>query len=115
MTYFCDIDGCITGLVAVVFIALSVPLTGYLSNRLRYAHSCPCHALYFLFLCSRLPFDFSLSCMSRLAQQVFMKKKDGRLSLVSEVVQGIKIVKMLAWERDFLTKVCLHRMLSFVA
>jgi len=36
-----------------------------------------------------------------------MKRKDRRLSSVSEVLQGIRIVKMLAWERDFMAKASL--------
>lgn len=41
----------------------------------------------------------------RAAQKQLMRRKDARLSLLGEALQGVKILKLLAWERDFLRKV----------
>lgn len=64
----------ISGLVGVVLVVLSVFLTVKLSERLRRA------------------------------QRALMKRKDARLSLLGEGLQGIRVLKLLAWERDFLGK-----------
>ena len=64
----------ISGLVGVVLVVLSVFLTVKLSERLRQA------------------------------QRALMKRKDARLSLLGEGLQGIRVLKLLAWERDFLGK-----------
>lgn len=41
----------------------------------------------------------------RVAQKQLMRRKDARLSLLGEALQGVRILKLLAWERDFLSKV----------
>ncbi|CAN0428377.1 unnamed protein product, partial [Discosporangium mesarthrocarpum] len=37
-------------------------------------------------------------------QKVLMKKKDERMSVVGEVMQGMRIIKLFAWEKDFKRK-----------
>ncbi|KAM3569743.1 hypothetical protein VYU27_008164 [Nannochloropsis oceanica] len=64
----------ISGLVGVVLVAASVYITVKLSERLRQA------------------------------QRTLMQRKDVRLSLLGECLQGIRILKLLAWERVFLGK-----------
>ena len=65
----------ISGLVGVVLMSLGVYLTVKVSERLRKA------------------------------QKALMKRKDGRLSLLGEGLHGMRAIKLLAWERDFLLKV----------
>ncbi len=64
----------ISGLVGVVLVTLSVYLTVKLSERLRQA------------------------------QRALMKRKDVRLSLLGEGLTGIRVLKLLAWEQDFVGK-----------
>lgn len=64
-----------SGLVGVVFMAVSIPFTGAVSRRLQ------------------------------AAQKGLMRRKDERLSLLGEVLQGVRVVKLLALERHFLTQV----------
>jgi len=61
----------ISGLVGVVLVVLSVFLTVKLSEHLRQA------------------------------QRELMRRKDARLSLLGEGLQGIRVLKLLAWEGDF--------------
>ena len=46
-----------------------------------------------------------LSERLRAAQKQLMRRKDARLSLLGEALHGVRILKLLAWERDFLKKV----------
>lgn len=46
-----------------------------------------------------------LSERLRAAQKQLMQRKDARLSLLGEALHGVRILKLLAWERDFLKKV----------
>jgi len=64
----------ISGAVGVALIVFSVLITVKLSERLRKA------------------------------QRALMKRKDVRISLLGEGLQGIRVLKLLAWERDFLKK-----------
>ncbi|KAG8558235.1 hypothetical protein GDO81_016924, partial [Engystomops pustulosus] len=44
-----------------------------------------------------------------------MKQKDGRIKLISEILQGIKVLKLYAWETAFMKKVESFRRLELKA
>lgn len=44
-----------------------------------------------------------------------MKQKDSRIKLISEVLQGIKVLKLYAWENAFIKKVERFRVLELKA
>lgn len=44
-----------------------------------------------------------------------MKQKDGRIKLISEILQGIKVLKLYAWENAFMKKVESFRLMELKA
>lgn len=44
-----------------------------------------------------------------------MKQKDSRIKLISELLQGIKVLKLYAWENAFIKKVETFRLLELKA
>ncbi|XP_040570074.1 multidrug resistance-associated protein 1 [Lepeophtheirus salmonis] len=49
-----------------------------------------------------IPFNGFIASRTKTLQTNQMKEKDERIKLLNEVVQGIKIVKLYAWEQSFL-------------
>ncbi|KAG4066305.1 hypothetical protein HA402_000529 [Bradysia odoriphaga] len=56
-------------------------------------------------LCSIFPINWALSTVSAKYQCARMTKKDERIKIISEVLSGIQIVKLYAWEPSFQTEI----------
>lgn len=56
-------------------------------------------------LCSIIPINWVLSTVSAKYQCARMTKKDERIKIISEVLSGIQIVKLYAWEPSFQTQI----------
>ncbi|XP_053328289.1 multidrug resistance-associated protein 1-like isoform X2 [Spea bombifrons] len=52
-----------------------------------------------------LPFMTAFGVMVKKMQEEQMKQKDSRIKLISEILQGIKVLKLYAWENAFMRKV----------
>uniref|UniRef100_A0A8C5QW21 Uncharacterized protein n=1 Tax=Leptobrachium leishanense TaxID=445787 RepID=A0A8C5QW21_9ANUR len=52
-----------------------------------------------------LPFMTAFGIVLKKLQEVQMKQKDSRIKLISEILQGIKVLKLYAWENAFMKKV----------
>ncbi|XP_068100866.1 multidrug resistance-associated protein 1-like [Hyperolius riggenbachi] len=59
-----------------------------------------------------LPFMTVFGVVIRKLQEEQMKHKDSRIKLVSEILQGIKVLKLYAWENAFIKKVEHFRLLE---
>ncbi|XP_044159188.1 multidrug resistance-associated protein 1-like [Bufo gargarizans] len=62
-----------------------------------------------------LPFMAVFSMFIKKLQEEQMKQKDGRIKLISEILQGIKVLKLYAWENAFLKKVESFRLMELKA
>ncbi|KAM8934198.1 multidrug resistance-associated protein 1-like [Pelodytes ibericus] len=52
-----------------------------------------------------LPFMTAFGVLVKKMQEEQMKQKDSRIKLISEIIQGIKVLKLYAWENAFMKKV----------
>lgn len=52
-----------------------------------------------------IPLNARLSVIQKNLQQQQMKNKDSRIKLMNEILNGIKVIKLYAWEGTFLQKV----------
>ncbi|KAM4632385.1 multidrug resistance-associated protein 1-like isoform 2-T2 [Discoglossus pictus] len=52
-----------------------------------------------------LPFMTVFGMVIKKLQEEQMKQKDGRIKLISEILQGVKVLKLYAWENAFMKKV----------
>ncbi|XP_063285544.1 multidrug resistance-associated protein 1-like [Pelobates fuscus] len=52
-----------------------------------------------------LPFMTAFGVVLKKLQEEQMKQKDSRIKLISEILQGIKVLKLYAWENAFMKKV----------
>ncbi|KAM4698698.1 multidrug resistance-associated protein 1-like [Rhinophrynus dorsalis] len=52
-----------------------------------------------------LPFMTAFGVVIKKVQEKQMKHKDSRIKLISEIIQGIKVLKLYAWENAFMKKV----------
>ncbi|KAI8807236.1 P-loop containing nucleoside triphosphate hydrolase protein [Cladochytrium replicatum] len=77
-----------------------------------------CMALYFLYqtlgpaifagvavMIVMIPVNAYLASISRAVQKVQMKNKDSRTRLMDELLNGIKVIKLYAWERPFMERI----------
>ncbi|XP_056392027.1 multidrug resistance-associated protein 1-like isoform X2 [Hyla sarda] len=62
-----------------------------------------------------LPFMTVFGALIKKIQEEQMKQKDGRIKLISEILQGIKVLKLYAWENAFMKKVISFRLLELKA
>ncbi|KAM3916377.1 multidrug resistance-associated protein 1-like [Leptodactylus fuscus] len=62
-----------------------------------------------------LPFMTVFGVVIKKLQEEQMKQKDGRIKLISEILQGIKVLKLYAWENAFMKKVQSFRLLELKA
>ncbi|XP_069839782.1 multidrug resistance-associated protein 1-like isoform X2 [Dendropsophus ebraccatus] len=62
-----------------------------------------------------LPFMTVFGIFIKRIQEEQMKQKDGRIKLISEILQGIKVLKLYAWENAFMKKVESFRLLELKA
>ncbi|KAI9295676.1 hypothetical protein K502DRAFT_303464 [Neoconidiobolus thromboides FSU 785] len=51
-----------------------------------------------------IPFNFYIGSLLRKLQQQNLKNKDMRIKLIDELLSGIKVIKLYAWEKSFLAK-----------
>jgi len=58
-----------------------------------------------LVMISLIPFNAWLANKMKGLQQIQMKNKDGRIKLMDEILAGIKVIKLYAWESPFIDKV----------
>ncbi|XP_075422196.1 multidrug resistance-associated protein 1-like isoform X3 [Ascaphus truei] len=52
-----------------------------------------------------LPFMTAFGMIIKKLQEEQMNQKDGRIKLISEILQGVKVLKLYAWENAFMKKV----------
>ncbi|KAF9972607.1 hypothetical protein BGZ73_004232 [Actinomortierella ambigua] len=52
-----------------------------------------------------IPINARMSAFMRKLQQQQMKNKDARIKLMNEILNGIRVIKLYAWENTFLQKV----------
>lgn len=52
-----------------------------------------------------IPFSQLLSKKLESVQQELMKVKDKRINVTTETLEGIKLIKLQAWERSFLQRI----------
>ncbi|XP_041433359.1 multidrug resistance-associated protein 1 isoform X2 [Xenopus laevis] len=57
-----------------------------------------------------LPFMTAFGVIIKRVQEQQMKQKDGRIKIISEILQGIKVLKLYAWENAFMKKVTEFRL-----
>ncbi|KAM9305128.1 multidrug resistance-associated protein 1-like [Gastrophryne carolinensis] len=62
-----------------------------------------------------LPFMTVFAAVIKKLQEEQMKQKDSRIKLISEIIQGIKVLKLYAWENAFMKKVEGFRLLELKA
>ncbi|KAM5152000.1 multidrug resistance-associated protein 1-like [Mantella aurantiaca] len=62
-----------------------------------------------------LPFMTLFGVVIKKLQEEQMKQKDSRIKLISEVLQGIKVLKLYAWENAFIKKIESFRLLELKA
>ncbi|XP_077131258.1 multidrug resistance-associated protein 1-like [Ranitomeya variabilis] len=62
-----------------------------------------------------LPFMTVFGVLIKKLQEEQMKQKDGRIKLISEILQGIKVMKLYAWENAFMKKVGNFRLMELKA
>ncbi|XP_044158857.1 multidrug resistance-associated protein 1-like [Bufo gargarizans] len=62
-----------------------------------------------------LPFMTVFAVLIKRLQEEQMKQKDGRIKLISEILQGIKVLKLYAWENAFRKKVESFRLMELKA
>ncbi|XP_073399007.1 multidrug resistance-associated protein 1-like [Dendrobates tinctorius] len=62
-----------------------------------------------------LPFMTVFGVLIKKFQEEQMKQKDGRIKLISEILQGIKVLKLYAWENAFMKKVGNFRLMELKA
>ncbi|XP_040212845.1 multidrug resistance-associated protein 1-like isoform X1 [Rana temporaria] len=62
-----------------------------------------------------LPFMTLFGVAIKKLQEEQMKQKDSRIKLISEVLQGIKVLKLYAWENAFIKKIESFRVLELKA
>ena len=55
-------------------------------------------------MCALIPFNLFIGAVTRKLQMANMKFKDGRIKLMNEVLNGIKVLKLYAWEPSFIKK-----------
>src|SRR4051794_35106385 len=58
-----------------------------------------------IFIVLLVPVQFYLSVITRRNQQAQMNHKDSRLRMMNEILNGIKVLKLYAWELAFEKKV----------
>ncbi|CAN0009138.1 unnamed protein product, partial [Ectocarpus sp. 4 AP-2014] len=58
-----------------------------------------------LFMVLSVPLGKYTTKKTQTFQKVLMTRKDDRMSVVGETMQGIRIIKLFAWERDFMSKI----------
>ncbi|CAO3629947.1 unnamed protein product [Cunninghamella echinulata] len=52
-----------------------------------------------------IPVNIQISRVMRRQQKIQMKNKDDRIKLMNEVLNGIKVIKLYAWEKPFIEKI----------
>jgi ABC-type multidrug transport system fused ATPase/permease subunit len=52
-----------------------------------------------------IPINMQIARYSRTLQKTQMKNKDTRTKMMDEVISGIKVIKLYAWEKPFLEKI----------
>ncbi|XP_063790449.1 multidrug resistance-associated protein 1-like [Pseudophryne corroboree] len=62
-----------------------------------------------------IPFMMVFAAVIKKLQEEQMKQKDSRLKLITEILQGIKVLKLYAWENAFMKKVQDFRMMELKA
>ncbi|XP_066432335.1 multidrug resistance-associated protein 1-like isoform X2 [Eleutherodactylus coqui] len=62
-----------------------------------------------------LPFMTIFAVLIKKLQEQQMKQKDSRIKLISEILQGIKVLKLYAWENAFMKKVENYRLMELKA
>eukprot|EP00079_Xenopus_tropicalis_P030383 XP_012826370.1 PREDICTED: multidrug resistance-associated protein 1-like [Xenopus tropicalis] len=62
-----------------------------------------------------LPFMTVFAVIIKRVQEQQMKQKDGRIKIISEILQGIKVLKLYAWENAFMKKVTEFRLMELKA
>ncbi|XP_075035855.1 multidrug resistance-associated protein 1-like [Mixophyes fleayi] len=62
-----------------------------------------------------IPFMTIFAAVIKKLQEEQMKQKDSRIKLISEILQGIKVLKLYAWENAFMQKVQGFRLLELKA
>ncbi|XP_075174074.1 LOW QUALITY PROTEIN: multidrug resistance-associated protein 1-like [Anomaloglossus baeobatrachus] len=62
-----------------------------------------------------IPFITVFGIFMKKVQEEQMKQKDGRIKLISEILQGIKVLKLYAWENAFMKKVGSFRLMELKA
>ncbi|KAG8432959.1 hypothetical protein GDO86_017285 [Hymenochirus boettgeri] len=62
-----------------------------------------------------LPFMTVLGLIIKKVQEQQMNQKDNRIKLISDILQGIKVLKLYAWENAFMKKVDVFRLVELKA
>ncbi|KAJ1562778.1 hypothetical protein HK096_003457 [Nowakowskiella sp. JEL0078] len=52
-----------------------------------------------------IPINAAIVSITRKLSKIQMSNKDGRIKLMDEVLNGIKVIKLYAWEQSFLSKI----------
>jgi ABC-type multidrug transport system fused ATPase/permease subunit len=56
-----------------------------------------------------IPFNAYITTKMRFVQILIMKEKDKRVKLMNEILNGIKVLKLYAWENSFRDQVMAYR------
>jgi ABC-type multidrug transport system fused ATPase/permease subunit len=56
-----------------------------------------------------IPFNAYITTKMRFVQMLIMKEKDKRVKLMNEILNGIKVLKLYAWENSFRDRVMAYR------
>jgi len=62
-----------------------------------------------VFMIILLPFNGFIAAKIRSIQAIIMKEKDKRIKLMNEILNGIKVLKLYAWENSFRDQVMGYR------